>query len=155
MSQTDAFAGEQGQLATRLLRSARAGVLSTLSVQYGGWPFGSVVPYALAHDGKIVLVLSDLAEHTRNLRADPRASLFVQDPEAAGNPQAGARVCVMGRVNALQDQAREDARECYLARFPEGAGYLDKLDFRVYALVPEYLRLVGGFGNIAWLQPPG
>jgi len=62
-----------------LLATERHAVLATLSASRAGWPFASVAPYALSAAGEPLLLLSDLAEHTRNLRADPRASLMVQD----------------------------------------------------------------------------
>jgi putative heme iron utilization protein len=151
LAPSDTASEDLATAAVALLHSARNGVLSTLSAQHGGWPFGSLTPYAVAREGALVLVLSDLAEHTRNVRADARASLFVQDPAHVDSPQAGARVCVLGRVHLLEDEAREDARARYVARHPEGEGFLRKLDFRVYALVPEQVRLIGGFGRIAWL----
>src|SRR5437879_12351747 len=57
-----------------LLAAERHAVLATLSASRDGWPFASVAPYALSADGEPLLLLSDLAEHTRNVRADPRAS---------------------------------------------------------------------------------
>lgn len=143
---------ELADVAVRLLHTARSGVLCTLSVAHGGWPFGSVTPYAVSRDGSLVLVLSDLAEHTQNLRADPRASLLVQDPEFVQRPQAGARVTVLGRVSMLDGDAREDARARYIARFPEGDEFLRKLDFRVYSLSVEWVRVIAGFGRVGWLQ---
>jgi hypothetical protein len=152
MPAADAPTEDLALAAATLLHTARAGVLSTLSVQHAGWPFGSVAPYALSREGALVLVLSDLAEHTKNLRADPRASLFVQDPAHVNDPQSGARISVLGRVGELTGEAREDARARYVARHPEGDHFLRKLDFRVYALVPEHVRLIGGFGRIAWFE---
>jgi putative heme iron utilization protein len=152
MSATPPDADPLLPLAALLVRTARAGVLSTLSAHHAGWPFGSLAPYAVAPDGALVLVLSDLAEHTRNLRADPRASLFVHDPAAPLESQAAARLCVLGRVSVLEGSARDAAAAAYTACHPEGAGYLAKLDFRVYGLLPEHVRLVGGFGRIAWLE---
>ncbi len=73
-----------------LLESQQHGVLATLSARHAGWPFASVTPYALTEDGQPILLLSQLAEHTRNVLADPRASLFVQAP--GEDPQAVARV---------------------------------------------------------------
>jgi len=139
-------------LATSLVRSERSGVLSTLSASHEGWPFGSVVPYAIGRDGSFVLVLSDLAEHTRNARADARASLFVQESAMANKPQSGARIAVLGRVARLDGDAEVDARAFYEARHPEGGAYLDKLDFHVYVLSPEHVRLIAGFGHMGWLE---
>jgi putative heme iron utilization protein len=139
-------------LARNLLHRVRTGVLSTLSAQHEGWPFGSLAPFAITKTGDLALVLSDLAEHTKNIRRDPRASLFVSDPPPAeGDPQAGARIALLGRVAEASGDALADARARYIARFGEADDYLAKLDFRVYVLTVEHVRLVGGFGRIAWL----
>jgi putative heme iron utilization protein len=140
-------------LAQTLMHRTRAGVLSTSSVQHGGWPFGSLAPFAVTATGDVALVLSDLAEHTKNLRGDPRASLFVSEPVPTdGDPQAGARIALLGRVTKPEGEALADARARYVARFPEADGYLTKLDFHVYVMTVEHVRLVGGFGRVAWLS---
>src|SRR4051794_3999426 len=92
---------ELAQGAAQLLHTARAGVLATQSAQHAGWPHASLAPYAVARDGALILVLSALAEHTRNALAEPRASVFVQDPGAHANVQSTPRLCVMGRVGKL------------------------------------------------------
>jgi putative heme iron utilization protein len=139
-------------LARTLLHRTRTGVLSTASAQHEGWPFGSLAPYAVTQSGDLALVLSDLAEHTKNLRHDARASLFVNEavPDE-DDPQSGARIALLGRVAQPQGDALADARARYIARFPEADGYLSKLDFHVYVLTVEHVRLVGGFGRVAWL----
>src|SRR4051812_732776 len=96
-----------------LLEGQRFGVLSTLSARNGGWPFGSVTAYALGEGGEPILLLSALAEHTRNLMADARASLFVQEPGV--DPQAVGRVTVLGTVESTTN---ETARERYVAWHP-------------------------------------
>jgi putative heme iron utilization protein len=137
--------------ALSLLHAAPAGVLATLSAQFAGAPHASLAPYALDHDGAPVLVLSDLAEHTRNVRADARASLFVQQPGQHPNVQATARLCAMGAVRELSGEDRARARARYVARHHEAGFYLGKLDFRVYALELERVHLIGGFGRIGWI----
>ena len=87
--------------ARALLAAESVGVLSTISVHRAGFPYGSVTPYALSRAGAPLLLLSRLAAHTKNLLADPRASLFVGDRTAAEDPQAGARVSLLGRVAPL------------------------------------------------------
>ena len=142
------------QIARALLHRVASGVLSTASAAHEGWPFGSLAPFALTPSGDAVLVLSDLAEHTKNVRTDPRASLFVTDAEpsaSSGAAQASARIALLGRVSEPAGDALADARARYIARHPEADGYLTKLDFRVYVLAIEHVRLIGGFGRIAWL----
>jgi hypothetical protein len=132
-----------------LLAAERVGVLATLSARHQGWPFTSIAPYALSQAGEPILLLSDLAEHTRNVRDDPRASLFVQDAAAREDPQAGARLTVLGRVEEISDP--EQARAGYLARHPTAAGLMQMQDFRLYVLRLTEARYVGGFGDMGWL----
>ncbi|HXJ22627.1 MAG TPA: pyridoxamine 5'-phosphate oxidase family protein [Polyangia bacterium] len=146
-SPTDAAAAA----ARALLASESVGVLSTISVHRPGTPYGSITPYALGADGAPLLLLSGLAAHTHNLRADPRAGLFVGDRSAAADPQAGARVSLMGRAALLRAEAEPDARARYLDRWPRAAQYLALKDFAFWRLEIEEARLIAGFGEIRWL----
>ncbi|HEY3062378.1 MAG TPA: pyridoxamine 5'-phosphate oxidase family protein [Chloroflexota bacterium] len=130
-----------------LLESQQHGVLATLSARHDGWPFASVTPYALTEDGQPILLLSQLAEHTRNLLADPRASLFVQ--EAGEDPQAVARVTLLGRVE-LADAV--ELRTRYVSRHPQAMDYFAMADFGLYVLRTETARFVGGFGDMGWVE---
>ena len=82
--------------ARTLMHSGRIGSLSTLSRKQPGFPFVSLMPYALGDQGRPVLLISTMAMHTQNLQADPRASLFVCD--RARRQRRPAR-CVQGHVN--------------------------------------------------------
>ena len=135
----------------QLLHTERQGVLATLSARRHGWPFASVAPYALSDDSEPLLLLSDLAEHTRNLRADPRASLLVQDSSMLDEPQAGARVTLLGSVGALSSDQAPEARVRYIDQHPEAAQYLALGDFRLYVLHILEARFVNGFGDMGWL----
>jgi putative heme iron utilization protein len=135
-----------------LLEAEHVGVLATLSARRDGWPFASVAPYALSEGGEPLFLLSDLAEHTRNVRADPRASLLVQAGASADDPQAGARVTLLGRVIALPAEPEaSEARARYVARHPAAAEYAALTDFHVYVLEVEEARMIGGFGDMGWL----
>jgi putative heme iron utilization protein len=141
--------------ARALLATESIGVLSTISVHRPGFPYGSVTPYALAADGAPLLLLSRLAAHTKNLLADPRASLFVGDRSAAEDPQAGARVSLLGRVAPLPGgpgSDEPDARSRYLASWPRAADYLALGDFSFWRFEIEEARLIAGFGEIRWLD---
>ena len=146
-SPTDAAAAA----ARALLASESAGVLSTISVRRAGTPYGSITPYALGADGAPLLLLSGLAAHTHNLRADPRAGLFVGDRSAAADPQAGARVSLLGRAAPLPADREPDARSRYLARWPQAAQYLALKDFAFWRFEIEEARLIAGFGEIRWM----
>jgi heme iron utilization protein len=132
-----------------LLEAERHGVLATASTRHAGWPFASAVSYALDAAGWPLLVLSELAEHTRNLRADSRGSLLVQDSRSSEDPQAGARMTLLGTLTPT-DEA--DAASRYVQRHPQAADYLKLADFRVWVLEPSNARFVNGFGDMGWLE---
>ncbi|MBV9548028.1 MAG: pyridoxamine 5'-phosphate oxidase family protein, partial [Chloroflexi bacterium] len=133
----------------QLVAGQQEGVLATLSVRHAGWPFASLAPYALDVRGEPLLLLSNLAEHTRNLRADARASLLVQD----GGGQAGARLTLLGEVAELTaDEAVADARQRYVERHPDTAEYFSVLDFRLYVLHVRAARFIAGYGDMGWLD---
>lgn len=140
--------------ARALLSAESTGVLSTLSVHRAGYPYGSVTPYALSSRRQPIILISTLAAHTKNLLADPRASLFVGDRHAADDPQAGARVSLLGRAARVPegDDQQRDARARYLARVPQARRYFETHDFQLWELAVEELRLIAGFGQITWLD---
>lgn len=133
-----------------LLAAARTGSLATVSVDPAGFPFGSLVAYAVDDAGRPLLCLSDLAEHSRNLAADPRASLMAA-ATGAGDPLALARVTVLGSVVELRDDARDAALGTYRDRHPD-AFYATFADFRFYRLDVTSVRYVGGFGRMSWVS---
>ena len=134
--------------ARELVRQQRQGVLSTLSLHKPGWPFGSIAPYALNERGEPILLMSGLAQHTKNALADSRASLLIQENAAAEDPQAFGRVTLLGRI-ARSDDRSIKAR--YLARHPAAARTATGHDFHCYVLSIEEARYIGGFGEIHWL----
>ena len=134
--------------AKKLLREARSGALATV-MPGSGDPYCSLVNVATAADGAPVLLLSRLAVHTRNLVADPRASLMLAESRE-GDPLEGARVMLMGTVG-VTDDAR--ARRRYLDRHPDAALYADFADFAFYRLALNAGHLVAGFGRIVDLKP--
>lgn len=137
-----------GQDARRYLRGHRSGVLSTVSAKLGGYPFGSIVPFVLDRDCRPVILVSALAEHTRNLVADPRASLIVHD--YADDVQSGARLTLAGDAARLVDDGEAQAR--YLRQFPAARELLALGDFSFWAIAPKRLLFVRGFGRIDWID---
>ena len=135
--------------ARRLLRSHRYGALSTLSEKLDGYPFGSITPYLVDHDGSLLIFVSTLAEHTRNIRRDPRVSLITHDQR---NPQiqSQGRVTVIG--NAEPEPDRNQAGLRYLRYFPEAKSYYPMQDFYFYRIRPIAIRYIGGFGKIHWID---
>jgi putative heme iron utilization protein len=134
-----------------LLEAERQGVLATLSARREGWPFASVAPYAFSPSGDPLLLLSDLAEHTRNARADPRASLLIQDSRARTDPQAGARVTLLGALELVAPPDQAAARDRYIAAHPEAENYFGMTDFHLWTLHVTEARFVNGFGDMGWL----
>ena len=129
--------------AKKLLREGRSGALATL-VAGSGDPYCSLVNVATCADGAPILLLSRLALHTRNILADPRVSLML-DERKAGDPLEGARVMLMGKAAATEDPA---ARAAYLRRQPEAELFAGFGDFAFYRMAVERAHLVAGFGRI-------
>jgi putative heme iron utilization protein len=134
--------------AKRLLREARSGALATL-MPGSGDPYCSLVNVATAADGAPLLLISRLAVHTRNILADPRVSLML-DERKAGDPLEGARVMLMGTAAATADP---QARARYLARQPEAEMFAGFGDFGFYRIDLKAAHLVAGFGRIVDLAP--
>ncbi|HWL75199.1 MAG TPA: DUF2470 domain-containing protein [Burkholderiaceae bacterium] len=141
MKQDIAF--DAPKAAKKLLREGLSGALATL-MPGSGDPYCSLVNVATAHDGSPLLLISKLAIHTKNLVADPRASLML-DERKAGDPLEGARVMLMGRVSETDDAK---ARARYLARHPEAEMFAGFADFAIYRMEVERAHLVAGFGRI-------
>ncbi|WP_067820987.1 HugZ family pyridoxamine 5'-phosphate oxidase [Nocardia inohanensis] len=119
--------------------------LATLSGD--GSPWASFVTYGLL-DGQPVLCVSRMAEHGRNLAADPRASLSIVMPELPADPLAAARVTLAGRVEQPQGAEAVAAREAHLAAVPAAKVYIDFSDFTLWVLRVERVRWVGGYGRM-------
>lgn len=130
----------------RLLHEARFASLATL--EPGGAPYVSLVAVAPDESGAPVLLLSDLARHTRNLKHDARVSLLLAD-SAEGDPMNAPRASLIGRAEGVSDP---DARARFLERHGEAAAYADFTDFGFYRLVSEEAHLVEGFGRIATVR---
>lgn len=147
---TDNSAPQTTALAARqLLRAHRYGALSTLSKKFDGHPFGSITPYLVDHDGSLLILISALAEHTKNIMHDPRVSLITHNQEDA-HIQTQGRLTVVG--TAVLEKERELAGKRYLRYFPEAQTYYDMPDFQFYRIVPQALRYIGGFGDIHWVK---
>lgn len=137
-----------GAEARACLRRRHYGTLSTISKQLEGYPFGSLVPYVLDHDGRPVILISRLAEHTHNIEADSRVSLMVA--EGGTDAQANARVTLVGEARRCVDQVEPGRR--YLRFFPDAERLVALGDFAFYAIAPRMIRYIGGFGAIQWIS---
>ena len=136
-------------LTRSLMRSADKAVMATHHARRDGWPYGSLVLNTVDHDGAPLLLLSDLSDHVKNLKADPRASLLYDGTAGLKDPLMGARVSVLGRLRRVKDE-RLMAR--YLALHPASALYAGFGDFNLYRMRVEAGHLVAGFGKIHWLS---
>jgi len=130
------------------LATAQAGPEDSDRPDVAGWPYPSLVLVACDQDGSPLLLLSNLAEHTRNLARDPRVGLLFDGTGGLAQPLTGARLSVLGRA-ARTDEPRHRAR--FLRRHPDAAFYAGFADFAVYRVAVERAHLVAGFGRIHWL----
>ena len=135
----------------QLLRHSYQGALSTHSVQLQGYPFGSVVPFCLDCQGRVVILISDLAQHTKNLKQDNKCSLLVF---AGGDDiQASARLTIVANAKAIVDEDVADVASRYYRYFPQSQDFHKIHDFSFWVLEPVKYRYIGGFGRIHWAEP--
>ena len=140
-----------GADARRLLLREYHGVLSTHSVEAPGYPFGSVVPYCLDRAGAPVILISRIAQHTRNIDANAKVSLIVTEDEK-DDVQAAARLTLLANAARLRPEAADDVAARYYEFFPEARDYHATHDFDFYGLNMVRARYIGGFGEIHWLE---
>lgn len=140
---------EQVEALRQLLQAQDVAALGTL---HGGEPFVSMVPFALLPDGRVVIHVSRLSTHTRDMEDHAGVSLLVMDQRTADVPaQALARVTLQGEARrcAADEAGHADARGCYLARFPQSEDLFGFADFSLFVVTPRAVRLVRGFAQ-AW-----
>ncbi|MCR6629070.1 MAG: pyridoxamine 5'-phosphate oxidase family protein [Magnetospirillum sp.] len=146
---------ENNRLALRLVvRACRKAALATLLAE-GGAPYASLVTVAFDVDMAPILLLSGLADHTRNLAADPRVSLLLDGTDGHPNPQTGPRVTLTGRAErCLPGPNGERLQARFLARHPGATQYAGFGDFGFWRVMPERAHFVGGFGRAVWFDAP-
>lgn len=138
------------EAARAIVAAANHGALGTMASDHPGYPFVSMVPYALDEAGHVLLALSDLAEHAANLAKDDHASLLSLEDAGGKDPNAVGRVTLLGRCGVVPDAERDDVRARFLAAHAN-AFYVDFDDFKLYRLTVEQVRYVGGFGRMSWV----
>lgn len=141
---------DPGKLAKSLLRRSRQGALATL-MPGSGDPYCSLVNLASHPDGSPILLISRLAVHTRNILADSRVSLML-DERAAGDPLEGARIMLSGRAEQAEDE-RDLLQRRYLNAHPTAEAFVSFKDFAFFRIRPAGTHLVAGFGRIVDLKP--
>ena len=127
----------------------RGGRVATLATSAEGQPFASLVTPACAPDLSVLLLLSDLSEHTRHLRAEPRCAVMVVGEATDRNPQTAPRVTVTGLAEPIDDASLK-AR--WLAVHPYAALYAGFADFHLWRIRPKAALLVGGFARATRLR---
>jgi len=137
--------------ARTLVHLGRTGSLSTLSARHPDWPFGSVMPYGLDHQGRPTFLISNMAMHTQNLLRDPRSSLLITQAEAHQDLLAVGRITLMGTVARVPQNDIAPVREGYLARHPEASMWADFGDFAWFRMEVVESYLVVGFGVMGWI----
>ncbi|HEX9703287.1 MAG TPA: DUF2470 domain-containing protein [Rhodospirillales bacterium] len=133
----------------RMVRRARAAMLSTALASADGWPYGSLVTVAGDADASPLMLFSDLSDHTRNLKDDGRASLLIEEAARLKNPQTGPRVTLVGRIDKTADDRH---KRRFLARHPEAAMYAGFGDFHFHRMTVERVHFVGGFARALWFK---
>jgi heme iron utilization protein len=142
---------DPSRLARSLLRRSRQGALATLMAGSGD-PYCSLVNVASHSDASPILLISRLALHTRNILADNRVSLML-DERAAGDPLEGARIMLAGRAEEAAGDQAQILRRRYLNAHPSAEVFVDFKDFSFFRIVPSAAHLVAGFGRIIDLTP--
>lgn len=144
--------------ARHLLRQCELGVLSTHSKANEGYPFGSVSTYLSTVNGDVIFYISDLAQHTKNINENAKMCLTVfansDDDNSRVNedPNAGARLSILGNAALLDSNEFERTKERYFKLYPDSQKYQGTHDFNFYKLSCERLRYIGGFGDIHWFS---
>src|SRR3954462_15946967 len=138
--------------ARTLLHLGRIGSLSTQSLKQPGFPFGSVMPYGLDAQGRPIFLISTMAMHTQNLRADPRASLLVMQNDTGGDVLGASRVSLLGNILRIEAPELPEARKLYLARYENSKYSVDFEDFSFYRMDVIDVYYVGGFGVMGWVS---
>jgi heme oxygenase (biliverdin-IX-beta and delta-forming) len=138
----------RGADARRLVRKFAGGVLTTQSVKFPGYPYASSLPFCTDQNGRIVVLISHLAEHTQNADANPKVGFLVSP--LGRDLQEQARLSMIGDCAAIDDVA---VASRYLRYFPEATQYLQIGGFRFFRIEPRSLRYIAGFGSIHTIAP--
>ena len=131
--------------ARTIAASTNTGTLATLTTD--GDPWASFLTYGLL-GGAPVLCVSNLAEHGRNLAADPRASISIVAPKRDADPLASGRVTLAGAVEEPTGEKRAAARDAHLSAVAAAKYYIDYSDFSLWVLRVRRVRWVGGYGRM-------
>ena len=145
---------DPGPFCRRIIRAADRAALATAATSGKGgaggpWPYSSLVLTTCDGRGNPLLLISDLADHTRNIRSDARVSLLYDATGGLDDPLTGPRVTLQGEAGQVEGR---ELIELYLARHPSAKTYADFTDFHLFRVRPVRAHLVAGFGRIHWVQ---
>ena len=135
--------------ARTLVAQISTGTLCTLAIEPAGYPYGSFVTVAF-ENGNAIFLISALAEHTKNLERDRRASLLVAEGGSA-DPLANGRVTMLGPCTRVEGEGG-GARAAFLAAHPNSAYYAGFRDFGFWRLDVSSVRYIGGYGRMSWIS---
>ena len=127
----------------------RATDRAALATSQAGWPFASLVLMALDHDASPLLLISDLSEHAKYIKAERRVSLLFDGTQGLDDPLTGPRVTVLGEAAPVEDSRLRDR---FLARHPAAELYAGFADFHLHRVSISRAHLVAGFGRIHWVE---
>ena len=133
----------------QLVRAGRSAALSTMLSTNGGWPYTSLVTYATDQLGNLIFLFSDISDHTRNLKADPRISVLVEQASGCKNPQTGPRVTLIGKIKKTKNPNHADR---FLTHHPRAKMYAGFTDFNFYHMKVERAHYIGGFASAIWYK---
>ena len=131
----------------QLVRAGRSAALSTTLSTNDGWPYTSFVTYATDQSGCPIFLFSDLSDHTRNLKADPRVSVLVEQASGRKNPQTGPRVSLIGKIKKTRNPNHAIR---FLTCHPRAEMYAGFTDFNFYHMRVERAHYIGGFASAVW-----
>ena len=138
--------------AINLLHSSRSGILSTISKKNKNYPFGSFATFVTARDRTIYFYFSDIAQHTINLKENPKACLTISKSISNEDVQNSQRLSLMGNIKSIKESNKEYCKNKFHEFFPESKKYMNFHGFNFYQLEINSIRWIGGFGKIAWLE---
>lgn len=139
------------QQARHLYLGKDHGVLATISLKVEGYPFGSVLPYCADEQGRPVILISHIAQHTHNLKANSKASITILENKG-GNVQTEGRVTLIGDIKPV-GEGEKALQERYYRYFAEARTYHQAHSFDFWRMEPMKVRYIGGFGKIFWIEP--
>ena len=135
----------------KLFFNNKLGILSTISYEYTGFPFGSLVTYCVNYNGRPIIYISSIAEHTINLNKNKKCSLTIVKKNNK-DIQASERLTLLYKSKKIEKNRLKKTSEKYFRIFPEALNYKNFHNFKNYELEIVKIRYIGGFGKIYWFN---